>query len=246
MSTLKSTSDYMLLAQTLESNISSGRAAVGSLLPTETQLCEQYGMSRITVRAALRQLQDKGLVTRRAGVGTRVQAASIASQYVQAGDSIDAVLQFTQGLSFELLSIHEVSADAELVSIFDVPVGQLFVCATGVRRSPKQSPTVLSRHFIPAIYASVQGMLDGHKGSIAQLIAEQANLDITTISQSIDTCRLSAPDSRTLETSRNTPALRTRRNYYGPGNALMLSTESLFPEGRYRFTSVLRRERVAH
>ena len=246
MSTSKSLPDYMLLAQTLEENISSGRAAVGTLLPTETQLCEQYGMSRITVRGALRVLQEKGLVTRRAGVGTRVQAARTASQYVQAGDSIDAVLQFTQGLSFELLDVKEVTINAETASLFDIPAGQLFVCATGVRRSAGQPPTVLSRHYIPAIHAAVQGLLNGHKGSIAQLIAEQAQVDIARIVQSIDTCRLTARDALTLETPRTTPALRTRRNYYTAGNVLMLSSESLFPEGRYRFTSELRRERVAH
>jgi DNA-binding GntR family transcriptional regulator len=246
MPTRKSSPDYMLLAQTLERQISSGRSPVGSLLPTETQLCEQYGMSRITVRAALRQLQDKGLVNRRAGIGTRVLAATGASQFVHTGDSIDAVLQFTQGLSFELLDVSEVKVDAPLAAQLGLTEGQLFVCATGLRRSPGQPPTVLSRHYIPALYGAVQQQLDGHRSSIAELIAQHAGVDITVIAQSIDTCRLTAADARTLGTPRGTAALRTRRQYSGPHDALIVATESLFPEGRYRFTSILRRERATH
>lgn len=238
----KSSPDYMLLAQTLESQIRSGRHTVGALLPTETQLCDQYGMSRITVRAALRQLQDKGLVSRRAGIGTRVEAAKATTQFVHTGDSIDAVLQFTQGMAFELQSVGEVLVDAALASLLMLPQGQLFLCATGLRRAAGQPPTVLSRHYIPARYSTVQSRLNGHRASIAELIAEHAGLDITVVTQSIDTCRLTARDSRTLETVRNAAALRTRRRYFGPNDSLILATESLFPEGRYRFTSVLRRE----
>ena len=245
MPTHKSGPDYMLLAQTLEGQIRSGSAAVGTLLPTETQLCEQYGMSRITVRAALRQLQDKGLVTRRAGIGTRVSASRSVGQYVHAGDSIDAVLQFTQGLSFELRSIGELTIDGVLATQLGLPEGQLYLCATGLRRAAGQPPTVLSRHYIPALYAGVRLKLDGHRGSIAELVADHAGMDIAVIAQSIDTCRLPAAEARLLETPRNAAALRTRRHYSGPQDVLMLATESLFPEGRYRFTSVLRRERAA-
>ena len=53
----------------------SGRFPVGSLLPTELELCERYDASRHTVRGALPELQELGLVSRRKNVGTRVEAA---------------------------------------------------------------------------------------------------------------------------------------------------------------------------
>jgi DNA-binding GntR family transcriptional regulator len=239
----KSVPDYMMLADNLEGQILGGQAPVGSMLPTETQLCEQYGMSRITVRAALRRLQDKGLVTRRAGVGTRVQATTRAAQFVHTGDSVDAVLQFTQGLAFQLLSVAEVTVDAGLEEQMSLPRGQLFLCAVGLRRAPGQPPLVLSRHYIPALYSGVRPRLDDHSGSIAELVAGHAGMDIHVIDQSIDTCRLAARDARTLEARPGTSALRTRRRYFGADDQLVVASESLFPEGRYRLTSTLRRER---
>ena len=49
MTTAKNTD----LARDLSEGISSGRYAVGTLLPTEFELCEQYGLSRYAVRKAL-------------------------------------------------------------------------------------------------------------------------------------------------------------------------------------------------
>jgi DNA-binding GntR family transcriptional regulator len=49
------------------------------MLPSEKQLCAEYGVSRITVRAAISKLVDKGLVIRKRGVGTFVNSSHSAS-----------------------------------------------------------------------------------------------------------------------------------------------------------------------
>jgi GntR family transcriptional regulator len=53
--------------------ITSGTFQPGSQLPTEAELCEMLGVSRTTVREALRVLDDEGLVARRHGIGTFVR-----------------------------------------------------------------------------------------------------------------------------------------------------------------------------
>ena len=50
------------VARDLTAGITSGRYPLGSLLPTELDLCEHYGASRHTVRTAIRQLQDLSLI----------------------------------------------------------------------------------------------------------------------------------------------------------------------------------------
>jgi len=65
---------YVQLAQTLLNEIESGHYPVGSLLPTEFELCEQFGVSRSTAREAVKRLVQLGLVVRQPRVGTTVRA----------------------------------------------------------------------------------------------------------------------------------------------------------------------------
>ncbi len=52
--------------------VTSGRFASGEFLPSESELCKQLGISRPTVRMALRTLETRGLVSTRHGVGVQV------------------------------------------------------------------------------------------------------------------------------------------------------------------------------
>jgi len=70
---------YLAVAERLSQAITQGEYGVGSLLPTESELCDKFGVSRHTVREALRKLRDLGLVTRHQGVGTRVENAEISA-----------------------------------------------------------------------------------------------------------------------------------------------------------------------
>jgi GntR family transcriptional regulator len=57
----------------LHDEIARGALAAGDPLPTEQLLCEQFGVSRITVRRALADLADAGVIERRQGVGSFVR-----------------------------------------------------------------------------------------------------------------------------------------------------------------------------
>ena len=53
---------YVQLAQKLTENIETGVTPVGSILPTEETLAVTHEMSRHTVRQALRELRENGLI----------------------------------------------------------------------------------------------------------------------------------------------------------------------------------------
>ncbi len=58
------------IREELASRIASGRIAPGSKLPPEPELAEEMGVSRATLREALRSLEEDGFVTRTSGAGT--------------------------------------------------------------------------------------------------------------------------------------------------------------------------------
>src|SRR5262245_58370289 len=71
---------YRQLIDALERSIVSGEITSGQRLASETELVKQFGISRITVGRAMRELQRRGLVERRAGSGTYVRSAAPRAQ----------------------------------------------------------------------------------------------------------------------------------------------------------------------
>jgi len=63
---------YFQVAQQIEHAISEGALAPGDRLDNEISLAEQIGLSRPTMRRAIQELVDKGLLVRKRGVGTQV------------------------------------------------------------------------------------------------------------------------------------------------------------------------------
>src|SRR3954468_4826685 len=63
---------YFQLAQAIEGAIAGGDLPAGSRLENEILLAQRYGLSRPTVRRAVQELVDKGLLVRKRGVGTQV------------------------------------------------------------------------------------------------------------------------------------------------------------------------------
>jgi GntR family transcriptional regulator len=79
----------------LHDEIDRGVIAPGDALPTEQTLCDQFGVSRITVRRALADLADQGYIERRQGVGSFVREHD-SSEPSSAGRSYMDELRQTQ------------------------------------------------------------------------------------------------------------------------------------------------------
>ena len=73
LNTHSSTPLYMQLKQAITEDINKGVYTPGEKLPIETDLCDIYGVSRITVRKAVLDLVEEGLLIRQQGKGTFVQ-----------------------------------------------------------------------------------------------------------------------------------------------------------------------------
>lgn len=61
---------YARVKQHLKAGLAGGRWPPGALMPSEAELVAEFGVSRMTVTRALRELQAEGLVQRTQGVGT--------------------------------------------------------------------------------------------------------------------------------------------------------------------------------
>ncbi|MGA8330586.1 MAG: GntR family transcriptional regulator [Mycobacterium sp.] len=77
----------------LHDEIARGALAPGDALPTEQALCDQFGVSRITVRRALADLAEQGFIERRQGVGSFVRQRVRSEETPPVGSYMDGLRQ---------------------------------------------------------------------------------------------------------------------------------------------------------
>jgi len=91
---------YAQLRDSLRARILDGLLQPGDKLPSESQLALQHGVSRITVRQALGELQSDGLIVRQQGKGAFVSPPKRASQ------SLDRLQGLGEALSAQGHAVH--------------------------------------------------------------------------------------------------------------------------------------------
>lgn len=89
----------------LHDEIARGAIRAGGPLPTEQELCEQFGVSRITVRRALADLANQGYITRRQGVGSFVSEHSPAGRQAEIQSYKDELRQIQFGTEPDVLEL---------------------------------------------------------------------------------------------------------------------------------------------
>src|SRR6516165_12267585 len=71
---------YLQIAESIGSLLASGALPPGYVLPPERLLCEQFGISRMTLRQAMSLLDREGLIDSRRGIGTVVRPSRLRKQ----------------------------------------------------------------------------------------------------------------------------------------------------------------------
>ncbi|MDO8752391.1 MAG: GntR family transcriptional regulator [Anaerolineales bacterium] len=102
------------------------RSPAGQRLPSEPDLAKQLGVSRATLREAMRSFETQGLIRRRQGSGTfvvgKTQVMDSGLEVLQSLETIAKRLGLEVSVSD--LSIEATVADEELAKMLDVPVGE--------------------------------------------------------------------------------------------------------------------------
>jgi GntR family transcriptional regulator len=110
------------VAQHLRAAILSRRPGDPGRLPTEEDLAVHYGVSVVTMRQALKGLEEEGLIERRRRHGTFVTASAAPSRPLTLLGSVDAVVAQQSADEVDVLRREEVAVPAELAACFpDAP-----------------------------------------------------------------------------------------------------------------------------
>jgi GntR family transcriptional regulator len=199
---------YLQLADWLEGIIARGDLAVGSRLPSEVTLAEEFELNRNTVRQAIGLLVNKGLVQKYRGVGTFVVRKDTLFPVHQLGRMTSFVddFEFTAvGIENIILGRNKVRSTREIAAKLMVEPGAPVVRIERLRLADK-TPFVLERGFYPQERFGRLLEMD-LRGSIYQLLVEQFAADLHHSVQTLRAVRPTREIAQKLGISRTIPCV---------------------------------------
>ncbi|WP_320203213.1 GntR family transcriptional regulator [Agrobacterium rosae] len=239
---------YEQVARELTARVAEGVYPLGSTLPSEPALAEELGVSRSTVRAALSELQQLGMVSRRPALGTRVDSVrpvGTSGGYAQTIETIDALVQYAAKTRRTILDIVDIVADDALAARLEVRAGSRWLCVSHLRRDPtdiSKPPICYTEVYVDARYAdSLRERVQDYPGAYSEIIEEVSGRRVVEIEQTLSACAVTTDTAERLQASAGQPALEITRRYYFSGNDLAEVTVSVHPADRFRYTSRLKR-----
>jgi DNA-binding GntR family transcriptional regulator len=232
---------YVLVAQALMKDITGGRFPVGTLLPTEFDLCTQFGVSRHTVREAIRRLQERGLVTRQRGIGTSVKSNRVETRYVQSTATIADLPRYVEDTRLVTTEAQDVIADEALAGVLGCPAGQRWVRVTGFRYAGRAKlPMALSQIYVNAAYGGIQKLIGTLKVPVYTLLEKQYGITIVEVKQEISATTIATADAKRLTVKPGSAGLVVTRRYYGINDHLIEAAVNLHPADRFSYSMSLR------
>ncbi|AMJ57862.1 MULTISPECIES: GntR family transcriptional regulator [Stenotrophomonas] len=233
---------YAELGDLLQAAIEKGEYAVGTLLPTELELCERFSVSRHTARAALAQLISAGLVQRRPGAGTRVIAQSAAMRYEHEIDTVDLLMQYGNSTRLKVLEAERKLADAATAQRLDIHEGKEYLRLHCLRLEEQtREPIAVTEMLIPVRSGVPTDKLLEVAGAARALAKFLDPAKLSRVEQVFDAASFEAADAKLLDIKKTEPAMRVQRRYRDANGRLLLIAISLHPPGRFAYSMVLSR-----
>ena len=227
---------YQTVAEQLTHAIEQGLYPVGTMLPTEAELCTQFNVSRQTVREATRLLLQLGLVSRHQGVGTRVERATVAEHYVQRLGSPNDLAQYVSETRRKMLRVTDVRASQAKVPLPGDPAVRWRMMEALRFVGDETRPIAWTQIYVLPAYAAVTDDKERDAVPIYALIERRFGIKAMTVRQEIKAVAIPPELAAVLRVPAGSPGLSVLRQYLSTQNDIFEVAVSLHPGDRYQYT----------
>lgn len=201
---------YYQVSKRIQEAITSGQLAPGARLENEISLCDRLGLSRPTIRKAIQELVDKGLLVRRRGVGTQVVHGQV-TRGVELTSLHDDLVRSGKKPTTKLLSLEVLKADNFTAEQLACPVGTEVVRIERLRFADG-APVALMVNWLPANFRGIS-VTDLEEIGLYQWLRMQG-ITIRVAKQKIGARRATPRETELLDVENGSALLTMDRNAY--------------------------------
>lgn len=229
---------YHRIAEALRARIQGGELPAGARLDNQRRLAKSFGVTLMTLRQALEQLERDHLIVRRHGLGTFVAAPSIDYDILQ-----------LQRLAGDLSAKGERVGTRILGARFTAPDRR---AAAALRLGPRDRvlalerlrlvgghPMSLQRSFLPFALGEEIMRVDLAVTPLRQVLEFKLGIVIERASETVSAVRLGRREARELSCGAGVPAFESERISYDTAGAPIVFDRVYIPGDRFRITREL-------
>ncbi len=207
---------YRVIAEELLSAIRGGKLAVGTRMPGELELMKTYGVSRHTIREALRVLEDVKLIERRRGIGTIVLAQETQESYVQLVKEPSELFSYPEDSRLRVIERNDVKLNRALAKELKCPTSSQWSCLSGLRLFVESAqPICWVNVYILPEYADVVAKIGSTSAPVYRLISELYDEVVQKVEVDMYADIMDDRVAGMLNVEPGSPSLKVCRRYYG-------------------------------
>ena len=227
---------YKQVFDALKEQIMNCRYAPGQKIPPERLLCQEFGVSRITVRHALRLLQERGLVERFRGRGTFVRSVRPKKIPILTCDFTGSVQSQAPNMKRKLLARKEISPSSHIANVLGLEQSQQ--CLLAIRldllfdEALAYDRAYILSEFTSSLDDEVLAAID-----FLELWLEREGLDISYYVENIEAVEADSQAVEYLGVSQGSAMLRTTDICYDTHGKAIAVFESIYRGDRIRLIS---------
>lgn len=229
---------YFQLKSAIEQLLDSGQWPPDSQVPSERRLCEQFQISRITVRQALAELVREGRLIRSHGRGTFVAQAQLRKPVFPLVSFTQDVREHGMQPGAKVLLFEATQPPPHVMANLRLGVGDKMILLKRLRLA-NGKPMAVETVYLPS--RRCPGLLDENLEDVSlyETLTEKYGIVPTRANQQWQAVACPAPDAKLLEIQRGSPVLRIEQTTFDRNGRPFEHLESFFRGDKFIFFAEL-------
>lgn len=231
---------YEQIKHYVVSNIQAGVFKPHSRVPSERDLAKQFGVSRLTVTKALKELEQAGWVYVRIGKGTFVSSETISLQLDTLMSFTEEMTQRGQTVGSRVLSARVLPCDDVAARAFGVLVGTPMAVLERVRLANDQPIAYETSTLLASVCKGIFDAHDFSKESLYQVLRKHYGITLAYAEQTIEARLATREEAKALQIETKSPVLAIYRLTHDTNDQPLEYACSAYRGDRYQFKAILR------
>lgn len=236
---------YIQISENLLERIATGDLSPDERLPSERELSKTLKVSRMTLRAALRVLDNKGLLIRRPGDGTYIAQPKIERQAAK-------LVPFTEGMRLrgyqtgaKIITLEQRPAKASVANQLKIAISAPIYYIQRLRLI-NQEPVMLEKFIVPAYRFPNLDACDLETRSFYEIAETEYGITVQQAQQSLEAVSATEFEAELLKIVLGAPLMLERRQAFDPDSHPVEYGQDLYRGDRFRFiTEIARMEKLS-